>query len=305
VVAGETLAGDPVGGVIPAGAAPAACGAPAALMVLEEAQPRIAARIDRREPLTIVAIGSSSTQGAGASAPELSYPSRLEAALKERFPLVDIRVINRGIGGEDVPEEFARLERDVIAERPQLVIWQIGTNAVLRRDDLVADRMLIERGVAQLKASGSDVVLMDLQYAPRVIARPDHAEMLQLIEEVAERTAGVALFRRFEIMKHWQAPPEAPGQISRETDAATMIGRDGLHMTDRGYFCLATSLAEALASNWRSEEIADEEPLAARFAGMAGPHPVAAQPASAARKGHPAVGQARGRANLPGFGLGP
>ena len=282
LVAGDTFAGDPVGGVTPAGAAPADCGAPPALMILEPAQPRIAARIDRRESLTIVAVGSSSTQGVGASAPELSYPSRLEAALKARFPLIDIRVINRGKGGEDAPEELARLEHDVIAEHPQLVIWQVGTNAVLRRDDLAAGRNLIERGVAQLKASGSDVVLMDLQYAPRVVARPAYVEMERLIAEVAERT-GVGLFRRFEIMQHWQAPPLAPGQPPREPDAATMIGRDGLHMTDRGYFCLAASLAEALAWNWVLEEIAEEPPPAARFAGLAGPHPVSAQPAGAAR----------------------
>jgi len=42
-----------------------------------------------------------------ASAPGLSYPSRLEAALKDRFPGLDIRVINRGKGGEDVSEELA------------------------------------------------------------------------------------------------------------------------------------------------------------------------------------------------------
>ena len=274
LVAGETLAGDPAGGVTPAGAAPVDCVAPPALMVLEPAQPRIAARITRRESLTIVAIGSSSTQGIGASAPELSYPSLLEAALKQRFPLIDIRVINRGKGGEDAPEELARLERDVIAEHPQLVIWQVGTNAVLRRDDPAADRNLIERGVAQLKASGSDVVLMDLQYAPRVVARPAYAEMEQLLAQVAQRT-GVGLFRRFEIMQHWQA--------SRQADGATLIGRDGLHMTDRGYFCLAANLAEALASNWWSEETAEELPAATRFAGLARPQPVAARPIAAAR----------------------
>jgi len=269
VVAGETLAG----GGVRAGGAPADCVAPPALMVLEPAQPRIAARITRRESLTIVAIGSSSTQGVGASAPELSYPSLLEAALKERFPLIDIRVINRGKGGEDAPEELARLERDVIAEHPQLVIWQVGTNAVLRRDDPAADRNLIERGVAQLRASGSDVVLMDLQYAPRVVARPAYSEMERVLAQVAQRT-GVGLFRRFEIMQHWQA--------SAQADGATLIGRDGLHMTDRGYFCLAANLAEALASNWWPEEIAEELPPAARLAGLAGPHPVPARAAAAA-----------------------
>jgi lysophospholipase L1-like esterase len=277
LAAGTAPAADMAVGETGAQNAPASCAAPPALMVIEPAQARIAARIERGEPLTIVAVGSSSTQGGGASAPGLSYPSRLAAELKDRFPAIDIRVINRGKGGEDVPEELARLERDVIAERPDLVIWQVGTNAVLRRDDLSADRELIERGVAQLKQSGSAVVLMDLQYAPRVIARPAYAEMEQLIAQVA-KNAQVGLFRRFEMMLHWQAaqPADAPKM------AEAMIGPDGLHMTDRGYFCLAANLAEALAGNWGPQQRAARRPPAARVAGLVGPEPVSPPPNSAA-----------------------
>lgn len=253
--------------------AAANCGAPPGLTAIELAEPRSVARIEQRKPLTIVAVGSSSTQGIGASAPDLSYPSRLAAELKERFPAVDIQVINRGKGGEDVSEELARLDSDVLAAHPELVIWQVGTNAVLRRDDLTADRELIERGVAQLKASGSDVLLMDMQYAPRVLARPAYAEMEQLIAKAAQR-AGVGLFRRFEIMRYWQA--------RQQTDAPQMVGPDGLHMTDSSYGCLAVELAEALARNWRMQEHAPPPP-AARVAGLAGPGHAAAPPAAAAR----------------------
>jgi len=253
--------------------AAASCAAPPALMKIEPPEARSAARIDQGTPLTIVAVGSSSTQGVGASAPDLSYPSRLAAELKQRVAAIDIRVINRGKGGEDVSEELARLDRDVIAERPELVIWQVGTNAVLRRDDLTADRELIERGVARLKASGSDVVLMDLQYAPRVLARPAHAEMEQLIAKVADR-ASVGLFRRFEIMRYWQGGQRA--------DAPKMVGPDGLHMTDDGYGCLAVELAEALARNWRAYERAALSPSAARVAGLSGPVRAASPPDAAA-----------------------
>ena len=246
------------------------CGVPPALMAIGPAEARVWARIDHRQPLTIVAVGSSSTQGAGASAPGLAYPSRLEAALRDRFPGLDVRVINRGKGGEDVAEELARLNYDVIAERPELVIWQVGTNAVLRRDDLSVDGELIERGVAQLKESGSDVVLMDLQYAPRVLARPAYAEMEQLIATVAERTR-IGLFRRFEIMRHWQAAEQA--------DVPKMVGPDGLHMTDRSYGCLADGLAEGLARNWRAQGRAAPHPPAARVAGLAGPGAAAVPPA--------------------------
>ena len=223
----------------------AGCAAPAGLMTVGPALRRAAGRIRQRQPLRIIAVGSSSTLGVGASDPQLSYPSRLEAELRERFPGRDIRVVNRGRSGEDAPEEAIRLERDVIAEHPDLVIWQVGTNALLRRDDFTTDDASIRAGIARLRSGGSEVVLMDLQFAPRVIGRPAHMAMERLIAAAAEET-GVGLFRRFEIMHSWQEEQAA--------DGAPMIGADGLHMTDRGYECLAVDLAEALADNWRLDD---------------------------------------------------
>jgi acyl-CoA thioesterase-1 len=222
---------------------PPHCAAPPALLAIEAALDRTSSRILSGQPLTIVAMGSSSTLGVGASSPAFSYPSRLEQELRQQFPGVEIRVVNHGIGGQDVPEELTRLGRDVIAEHPDLVVWQVGTNAVLRRDDLSADEQLISRGVTLMKENGIDIVLMDLQYAPRVLARPASAEMERLIAEIARRTQ-VGLFRRFEIMKEWDR--------TQQLAPASTIGHDGLHMTDASYACLANQLAEALAADWRS-----------------------------------------------------
>jgi lysophospholipase L1-like esterase len=223
---------------------PPNCDAPHALSSIEAPLNRASSRILSGNPLTIVAMGSSSTLGTGASSPASSYPSRLEQELRKRFPDVDIRVINHGVGGQDVPEELTRLGRDVVAEQPDLVIWQLGTNAVLRRDDLSADEQLIGRGVASMKENGIDIVLMDLQYAPRVLLRPAVAEMERLIADLAKRTQ-VGLFRRFEIMKEWDR--------TQQLAPAAGIGPDGLHMTDAGYACLANRLAEALATNWLTQ----------------------------------------------------
>jgi lysophospholipase L1-like esterase len=219
------------------------CATPASLSAIDAPLDRTASRIQAGQPLTIVAMGSSSTQGVGASATAMSYPSRLEQELRDRFPSVEMRVINRGVGGQDVGEELARLDRDVIAEHPDLVIWQVGTNAALRRDDLSADEQLILRGIAVIKERGIDVVLMDLQYAPRVLERRASAQMERLIVEIIHRTH-VGLFRRFEIMQEWDH--------THQLAPAAMIGPDGLHMTDASYGCLASQLAEALAWNWWS-----------------------------------------------------
>ena len=224
------------------------CAAPVALSVIDAALDRSAARIDRKQPLTIVAMGSSSTKGAGASSPAMSYPSRLQAELRDRFPGVQIRVLNRGLGGEDVGQEVARFGQDVFALDPDLVIWQVGTNAVLRRDEFADDEQSIRRGVGSIRERGIDLILMDLQYAPRVLARPAWNEMERIIDETARR-AHVGLFRRFEIMREWDH--------FQQLAPMAMIGPDGLHMTDASYGCLARQLAAALASNWWSRRSRD------------------------------------------------
>ncbi|MGH7039458.1 MAG: SGNH/GDSL hydrolase family protein [Stellaceae bacterium] len=227
----------------PAAAQASNCATPPALAALGAPLTHTVARLGAGGVLRIIAMGSSSTAGFGASSAEMNYPDRLQQDLARRFPGIAVVVLNRGIGGQDVGEELARLGRDVIAAHPDLVIWQLGTNAVLRRDDFAADAAMTRYGVAEVKKSGSDVVLMDLQYAPRVLARPSYRKMERLIADTA-RDLRVGLFRRFAIMARWA-----------ETDQLApraMIAPDGLHMTDASYGCLAATLAETIAWNaWR------------------------------------------------------
>jgi lysophospholipase L1-like esterase len=254
-----------LGGALPVCAEPAAtnCPTPRALTALAEALPHSAARIASGAGLTIVAIGSSSTKGAGATSPAATYPARLEAELQKGLPKLEIRVVNRGVSGEDVPEELVRLDRDAIEPHPDLVIWQVGTNAVLRRDDLAADEQLIRRGVALLKQRGIDIVLMDLQYAPRVLQRRGHATMEKILADIA-RQEHVALFHRFEVMRYWAE--------EKRPETGPLIGDDGLHMTDASYGCLAGHLADALLRDWRTFGLIAGRPApGAAVAGLAGP----------------------------------
>ena len=70
----------------------------------------------------------------------MSYPSRLAVELKALFPRVAITVLNRGVSGETARDMLARFDRDVIAEKPDLVLWQVGTNSVLRDHPLAPAR---------------------------------------------------------------------------------------------------------------------------------------------------------------------
>ena len=153
---------------------PPICAAPPDLTRLDYALARTARRLATGGTLTIVAIGSSSTGGAGASSPAASYPSRLAVELKDHFPAGTIRVVNRGANGEDAREMLDRMQESVIAENPDLVLWQVGTNSLLLDRPLNPAGALIREGLRRLKAAGAiDVVLIDPQFAPKVLAKAD------------------------------------------------------------------------------------------------------------------------------------
>jgi len=190
--------------------------------------------------LTIVAIGSSSTEGAGASSASAAYPARLEALLRARLPGIRIRVLNRGIGGEEEADMLARFDRDVIAEKPDLVLWQVASNAIMRDRTLPAQQALLRDGIARLRQTGADTVLIDPQYTTAVLAHPVAEPMVDLIAAEARRHR-VGNFRRFDLMKGWRHKHDIP--FERFSIA------DGLHMNDWGYDCFARNLAAAIVSS--------------------------------------------------------
>jgi len=204
---------------------------------LDHALAHTAARLQRGEPLKLVAIGSSSTAGAGASAPSASYPSRLEAELRTRFPNVPITVINRGVNGERANDMLARFERDVIGEKPDLVLWQVGSNSVLRDDPIDPATLRIQEGVARIKAIGADVVLINPQFAPKIIVKHDIDGMVNLIDAAA-KASNVSVFHRFTVMRHWK---QADGM-----EFSSFLSPDELHMNDWSYACIAKLLAGSI-----------------------------------------------------------
>ena len=214
------------------------CRAPADITRLASPLSRTAKRVAAGEPLKIVAIGSSSTAGAGASSPAHSYPNRLAVELNTLFPGQQISVVNRGVNGDETQGMLARFESDVVAEKPDLVIWQVGTNAVLRDHPLAPAGGLIHDGLARLKAIGADVILVDLQFCPKVIAKTDADEMVNLIGLTAKKE-NVSVFRRFAVMRHWRQVARIPYE--------KFLSADELHLNDWSYGCIAKLLAGSIA----------------------------------------------------------
>jgi lysophospholipase L1-like esterase len=198
--------------------------------------PHVASKLASGEPVMIVAFGSSSTAGYGATSPEFNYPNRLAAQLHRQYPSADITVVNRGQGGEDAPEMIKRLQTSVLDMKPDLVIWQVGTNAVLRNLDPAETAKLVEQGIARIQAAGADLVLVDPQYSPRVTERAESAsQIIKLLGKVAQ-LRHVGFFPRFEVMREWHEQQSIP--------IDGFVIADGLHMNDWGYACFAQLLGD-------------------------------------------------------------
>jgi acyl-CoA thioesterase-1 len=215
-----------------------ACSAPLEFSHFDRPLVRTMRRLSSGEPLTVVAIGSSSTAGAGASSPAASYPNQLAVELRQRFPGHNITVLNRGINGEETDDMMARFAADVIAAHPQLVLWQVGTNSVLRDRPLERHEAELRKGIDELKAADADVVLIDPQFSPAVIAKPETSGMVEQIA-LAAKDDNVDLFRRFAVMRDWHDV--------QHLSFDKFVSPDQLHMNDWSYACMAKLLGSAIA----------------------------------------------------------
>jgi acyl-CoA thioesterase I len=187
-------------------------------------------------PLDILAIGSSSTEGVGASSPANAYPARLEAELEKRTG-VDFDVRNAGVGGELAPKTLERLKSALKSGWARLVIWQVGTNDAIAGVDEALFRATVESGVAAARAAHVPLVLIDPQFT---LACPDAAryERYVAIVDGVGAEDHVPVLSRYAGMKGWR--------VKYAKALGSLMSGDGLHMNDLGYRCLAHALADAI-----------------------------------------------------------
>jgi acyl-CoA thioesterase-1 len=215
----------------------AACLAPRDLVHFSAPLPHLAQVMRAKRNVRIVALGSSSTAGSGASSAMASYPARLDIELEGRFPAHDFDVANFGVGGQLAADMVARIENEVLAQSPDLVIWQTGVNDAVTGVGRERFKSLLEHGIGRLKQAGVDVVLLDMQYYPRAGLVAGYFEYLDLMRQAAEKTK-TPLFRRYQIMTHLVKS----GQYTTQE----LLAADQFHLNDVSYRCLAALLADAI-----------------------------------------------------------
>ncbi|MGD9539177.1 MAG: arylesterase [Alphaproteobacteria bacterium] len=150
----------------------------------------VAPRADAAEG-TIVAFGDSLAAGYGLPA-EDAFPVRLEAYLRERGH--DWRVVNAGVSGDTSAGGLARLDW-ALADEPDLVILELGSNDGLRGLSAEAMEENLDRILARLDAAGIKVLLAGMRAPPNL--GPDYAEGFEAVYPRLAEKYGVPFYPFF------------------------------------------------------------------------------------------------------------
>ena len=220
-----------------AGQTTSRCKAPQELVRFKAPLHHLAAAVRSRKEIKIVALGSSSTAGAGASGKSACYPSRLEAELNQRYPDKHFAVLNLGVGGQLASHMLARIAADVLPRKPALVIWQTGVTDAISDVGLTNFSNTLRRGTDELINNGIDVILLDMQYYPRAEYVVGYRDYLNAMRDVGKEKS-IPVLHRFDIMKHWVA--------SSQFSADELLAPDRFHVNDLTYGCLADILVDAM-----------------------------------------------------------
>ena len=229
----------------PAAAGPAmssvlspACEAPATDIAEPGPLPAVTAKLEHKQPVRILAIGSSSTYGIGASTRSHTYPSQLEGLLRVALKDVDVQVVNRGVSGEVARNTALRIRSEVALNSFDLVLWQLGTNDALTRvspDDFTDT---VDDTIDWLRDNGVDVVLVGLQYTAKLARDDNYVAIRQALQKIVVDKK-VPFVRRYEAMQF----------IARARANQQMMAGDDFHLNDLGYRCMAEHVANAVVTD--------------------------------------------------------
>ncbi len=213
----------------------AACDVPANDIALPAPLPNVAALLQKTRTVHILAIGSSSTIGIGASADVKSYPAQLSAILEHALKDVDVEIVNRGVAGEVAETTAERIRNEVALSKPDLVLWQLGTNDAISRVPPEDFDRTVRETIAWLRGDGIDVVLVGLQYSSRLAKDASYFAIREVLRKIAA-DENILYVRRFDAMQF----------IARTRANLQLLASDNFHLNDLGYQCMAEHVAHAV-----------------------------------------------------------
>jgi acyl-CoA thioesterase I len=199
---------------------------------------RAAKKLRRDKQIKIVALGSSTTVGSGGSGPTASWPVRMQDELVKRLPGVNVTVVNKGQMRQSAQQMIERLTSDVLAEKPDVVVWETGTNEAVRGVDVEQFSAAMLDGITTMEAAGIDVVLMNSQYSRNTARLINFQPYVDAMAQVAQ-IRDLVLFPRYEMMQAWVDR----GQVWFDG----LSQPDAVKVADMVYDCIGKLLAQNIA----------------------------------------------------------
>lgn len=190
----------------------------------------------QNRPVRVVALGSSSTASTGAS-PRAAYPVRLENNLEGMIEGIKVEMFARGQSGEVAEGAADRIKADVAELRPDLVVWQVGTNDAVARIDAETFGAELRDMLSWLASHRIDVVLIDPQYVERLSRDTRYTSIVNEVATVASEMR-VLLVNRYDAM----------ADLARQNPGSSYLANDRFHLNDLGYRCMAEYATKAIVA---------------------------------------------------------
>lgn len=187
-----------------------------------------------KRPIRVLAVGTSSSLGGGGPTSVSNYPLRLENDLEGLLRGIDVEMTSRAIAAEITEQATERLRLEIAEVKPDLLVWQVGTNDAMARVEKEEFAEPLRRTLEWLAANHVDVVLIDPQYVERMANDAHYKMIVDTIAEVA-RAERVLLVHRYDAMADL-ARQEDPEKVSR------------FRLVDLGYRCMAEYAARAIVA---------------------------------------------------------
>jgi len=201
-------------------------------IVEESPLPHVAAALQSRKQLKILAIGASAVlsrrvHGTGETVRQL---------LRKSVQGLDVVMINRGVSGELSAQAAQRIKNEVALTEPDLVLWQVGTNDALAYVPLDEFETTIVDTLAWLKEHKVDVVLVGLQYVDQM-ALDDHYKAVRYLLRKLAAKENIMIVRRYEAQQF----------LARAESGGGGLVPDEFQRTEAGYVCLSQYMARAIS----------------------------------------------------------
>ena len=227
------------------------CEAPSADITTTAPLPRTVEKLRKGGNLRVLALGTSALAGGGGSGSPKTYQGQIEAILEQAFKGLNVVMVNRGVSGEVAALTAERLKVQVALEKPDVVLWQVGTNDALARVPAEDFERSVRETVSWLKEHAVDVILVGLQYSPKLATDENYAAIRGALRHAAA-VENVPLVRRYAAMEFIERGRK--GEI-------TPI--DTTDLNDLGYRCMAEHIARAMVVSAFPKAILSPGPKAA------------------------------------------